>query len=303
MLRGKRAVGHVSRLRCNISKEIASSSKLRSRIERRRTIAHATESEEQVFDENINPYCSLDESGAPLKKKRTLGEMEQEYLDALRQFYFSENPSLSDEEFDILKNELLWEGSKVVTMTKEEQLFLEATKAYTMGKPILSDDEFNKLKIDLKEQGSQLAIAGPRCSLRSRRVYTDLGVDYLRLTALNLPGVALALGGFFLVDFVTGFRLTEFVELPEPVGFIAVWLVVLPILYILSDSLTKLVVRDALILKGQCTNCGETQVIFFGNILGVEGNEKASDVVCDNCKTRMYADSVKRELTQVTDMK
>ena len=59
----------------------------------------------------------------------------------------SDNPSLSDEEFDVLKDELLWEGSTVVTMTKEEQMFLEATKAYAMGEPVLTDEQFNDLKL------------------------------------------------------------------------------------------------------------------------------------------------------------
>merc|ERR1712176_1022480 len=249
------------------------------------------------FDENINPFCSLDEAGKPVKKKKSLGEMEQEYLDALRQFYMNEDPSLSDEEFDVLKDELLWEGSTVVTMTKEEQMFLEATKAYSMGKPILSDEEFNELKLKLKTQGSTLAIGGPRCSIRSRRVYSDMGVDYFRLTLLNIPGVGISLSLLFILDFLTGFSISKFVELPEPLGFIAVWVVVLP-LYVLSDSLTKVVLKDALILNGQCTNCGENQVLFFGKVLGIDGNDAVADVQCEACKCKMTADSVTRELVQ-----
>jgi len=258
---------------------------------------------EKEFDENINAFCSLDDEGKPVKKKKTLGEMEQEYLDALRSFYMSDSPSISDEEFDVLKDELLWEGSTVVTMTKEEQMFLEATKAYSMGKPILSDEQFNDLKMKLKQQGSPIATGGPRCSLRSRRVYTDMQVDYLRLTLLNIPGVGVALGTLFVLDAITGFKISAFVELPEPFGFLAVWLVVLPILYIVSDSLTKVVLKDALVLKGQCTSCGAEQVLFFGSVLGVDGNDAVSDVQCETCKTKMSADSLSRELTQVGEAK
>lgn len=256
------------------------------------------EPEQQTFDENINPFCSLDDEGNAVKKKKSLGEMEQEYLDALRSFYLSDNPSMSDEEFDVLKDELLWEGSTVVTMTKEEQMFLEATKAYSQGKPILSDEQFNDLKLELKKQGSPIATGGPRCSIRSRRVFTDLTVDYLKLTLLNLPGVGLSLGALFILDALTGFKISEFVELPEPFGFVAVWLVVLPILYIVSDSLTKVVLKDALVLKGQCTACGEPIVLFFGKVLGVDGNDAVSDVQCASCKCKMTADSNARELTQ-----
>jgi len=119
---------------------------------------------------------------------------------------------------------------------------------------------------------------------------------------------------------------TKFLELPEPFGFIAVWLVVLPLLFVSTDALTKLVVKDAFILKGQCTNCGNETVLFFGktifppfvlfcfdgkaavtdalrapgNILGVGGMDKVSDVTCEVCKTKMSANCDTRELTQIT---
>merc|ERR1712176_414560 len=204
----------------------------------------------------------------------------------------------SDEEFDVLKDELLWEGSTVVTMTKEEQMFLEATKAYAMGEPVLTDEQFNDLKLKLKQQGSALAIGGPRCSIRSRRVYTDMTVDYFRLTLLNIPGVAISLSLLFLVDYATGFSISKFVELPEPFGFLAVWVVVLPILYTVRDSLTKVVLKDASVLKGQCTNCGDEQILFFGKVLGIDGNDEVASVQCDSCKTKMEANSLSRELTQ-----
>merc|ERR1711924_228139 len=120
-------------------------------------------------------------------KKKTLGEMEGEYLGALQDFYFNGTASMSDEEFDNLKEELMWEGSSVVIMDSDEQRFLEATEAYFAGEPVLSDADFDALKQRLMEKGSKIALAGPRCSLRSQKVYSDLSVDYLKLTAINLP--------------------------------------------------------------------------------------------------------------------
>merc|ERR1712094_111998 len=114
------------------------------------------------------------------------GEMEGEYLGALQDFYFNGTASMSDEEFDNLKEELMGEGSSVVIMDSDEQRFLEATEAYFAGKPVLSD-AFDALKQRLMEKGSKIALAGPRCSLRSQKVYSDLSVDYLKLTAINLP--------------------------------------------------------------------------------------------------------------------
>lgn len=93
---------------------------------------------------------------------------------------------MSNEEFDLLKEELMWEGSSVVMLSKynlvsnlripwlysdgliffyclhkknysiisyagsDEQKFLEASMAYVSGKPILTDEEYDKLKLQLK---------------------------------------------------------------------------------------------------------------------------------------------------------
>lgn len=49
---------------------------------------------------------------AETQQAKSLGEKEQEFLDALRSFYFEGKPNMSNEDFDNLKQELLWEGSK-----------------------------------------------------------------------------------------------------------------------------------------------------------------------------------------------
>jgi len=49
------------------------------------------------------PYCSIIER----KQKKTIDEMEQEFLQAI----------MSNEELDNLKEELMWEGSSVVMLS------------------------------------------------------------------------------------------------------------------------------------------------------------------------------------------
>jgi hypothetical protein len=56
----------------------------------------------------------------------------------------------------------------------------------------------------------------------------------------------------FSIDDLTGFEITYLVELPDPWGIVVVWGFVLPLTYIISSSLTNLVLRDFLILKA-CT--------------------------------------------------
>ena len=46
----------------------------------------------------------------------TLGEKEQQFLEALSAFYYDGTASISDAEFDLLKDELVWSGSKVAVL-------------------------------------------------------------------------------------------------------------------------------------------------------------------------------------------
>lgn len=50
---------------------------------------------------------------------------------------------------------------------------------------------------------------GPRCSLRSKKMYSDAYPDYLRMTALNLPAALLVLGVLFSIDDITGAHLLQ----------------------------------------------------------------------------------------------
>ncbi|KAI3947959.1 hypothetical protein MKW92_035828 [Papaver armeniacum] len=135
---------------------------------------------------------------------------------------------MSNEEFDNLKEELMWEGSSVVMLSSSEQKFLEASMAYVSGKPIMTDKEYDELKLQLKIDGSEIVVEGPRCSLRSKKVYSDLTVDYVKMFLLQVPAAVVALGLFFFLDDITGFEITYLLELPEPFSFIFTWFAALP---------------------------------------------------------------------------
>ena len=100
----------------------------------------------------------------------------------MQSFYYDNEPSLSNEEFDNLKEELLWAGSKVAILrfghyamllleasfiyarpitdafacSSTEQRFMEASVAYARGKPILSDVEYDDLKAQLRKKNSKV---------------------------------------------------------------------------------------------------------------------------------------------------
>ncbi|CAN6296978.1 unnamed protein product [Urochloa humidicola] len=203
---------------------------------------------------------------------------------------------MSNEEFDNLKEELMWEGSSVVMLSPDEQRLLEASMAYASGKPIMSDAEFDELKLRLKKDGSDIVTEGPRCSLRSRKVYSDLTVDYLKMFLLNVPATVVALGLFFFIDELTGFEINVF-QLPEPFGFIFTWFAALPLILFLAQLLTKAIVQDFLILKGPCPNCGTENLSFFGTILSVSSGGTTNNVKCANCSTELVYDSKSRMIT------
>lgn len=214
----------------------------------------------------------------------------------MQAFYYDGKPSISDAEFDLLKDELLWNGSKVAILTSAEKRFLEASMAYNAGKPIMSNEEFDALKRQLRKENSVVTAQGARCSIRSRKMYSDAQVDYLRMLALNVPAAVTVLLGLFSVDDLTGFEVTKLMELPEPFGIIVVWGLVLPAVYVLSNAITNLVFKDALILKANCPNCGTENFTYFGDILTVSGNRQSNMVDCANCKSKLSFDAEKREV-------
>ncbi|KAF6160334.1 hypothetical protein GIB67_019103 [Kingdonia uniflora] len=212
--------------------------------------------QDEVIDSNMLPYCNIDK-----KEKKSLGELEQDFLQALQSFYYDGKAIMSNEEFDNLKEELMWEGSSVVMLSSDEQKFLEAAMAYASGKPILADDEYDKLKLRLK-------------------VYSDLAVDYFKMFLLNVPAALVALTLFFFLDDITGFEITYLLELPEPFSFIFTWFAALPLIFFLAQAITKAIVKDFLILKGACPNCGTENVSFFGTILSVSSGGSTNKLKC-----------------------
>uniref|UniRef100_A0A0E0AXX1 PGR5-like protein 1A, chloroplastic n=1 Tax=Oryza glumipatula TaxID=40148 RepID=A0A0E0AXX1_9ORYZ len=237
-----------------------------------------------VVDSNVLPYCSINQ-----KEKKTIGEMEQEFLQALQAFYYDKKAVMSNEEFDNLKEELMWEGSSVVMLSPDEQRLLEASMAYVAGNPIMTDAEFDELKLRLRKEGSEIVQEGPRCSLRSRKVYSDLTVDYFKMFLLNVPAAVVALTLFFFLDDLTGFEITYLLELPEPFSFIFTWFAALPLIFWVAQAITSAIVKDFLILKGPCPNCGNENLSFFGTILSVpSGGARNSDRSCTKAIPCIY---------------
>jgi hypothetical protein len=238
-------------------------------------------------------FCSIDSEGKR-KPRRTVGEMEQDYLQALGAWFYDGRPIMTDEEFEFLKEELLWSGSRVPVLSTDEQRFLEASVAYYKKQPIMPDDDFDALKAELRNTSSIVTAQGPRCSIRSKAMYSDATADYLRMTLLNLPAALLVLAALFAVDDLTGFDITQAIELPPPTGIILLWGFLLPVVYVLSTSITNVALKDNIILKGTCPNCGTDNFTYFGDIFNVAGNKGQNMVECTGCQADITFDNRKR---------
>lgn len=239
---------------------------------------------------NVGDFCTI-ENGRRVKK--TIGEMEQDFLGALSAWYYGGKPTMSDAEFEVLKEELQWAGSKVATLDSDELRFLEASQAYAKGQTIMSDEEYDTLKASLKQKASVISAEGPRCSIRSKKMYADAETDYLRMTLLNVPAAMIVLGLSFAVDYVTDFAITKAIT-GSAYGIALAAGLILPSTFVLSVGVTNILFKDNLILKGQCPSCGAENFTYFGEVFSVNGNKGQNAVDCCNCGAGLTFDEYKR---------
>lgn len=88
------------------------------------------------------------------------GDLELMYIDALWNYYHPDTKgsfSMSDEDFDRLKDELYWQGSGFPTLHREEIDFVEASIAYARGEPVMSDADYTDLKNRVRSRGEKRA--------------------------------------------------------------------------------------------------------------------------------------------------
>uniref|UniRef100_A0A7S3JSA6 PGR5-like protein 1A, chloroplastic n=1 Tax=Aureoumbra lagunensis TaxID=44058 RepID=A0A7S3JSA6_9STRA len=221
----------------------------------------------------------------------TLSEKERIFVEAMQSYYYSGRQTLSDKDFDLLKEDLMWEGSEYAMLSRNETLFLNAMAAYSKGEPLLSDTEFDELKASLKAQNSIVAVSKePKC-------YVDTGVcsvtfreDKFRELVLYAPASLLGLlfwagGTYELMPMTRNFN---------PLLTIALGL---PIVLSIAQFVTeKIIFVDPLIAQGPCPNCNVNNRIFFGDILGVEGPGEEVTVACTNCKAPL---TIRRDTLRV----
>lgn len=219
-------------------------------------------------------------------------EKEQIFLDAIQSYYFSGRQLLTDVDFDQLKEDLAWEGSEYAALSRNETKFLGAMAAYSKGEPMMSDGEFDDLKASLKQQGSLIAVTKePRCFLDTGVCSVSFAEDKFRKIVLYLPAALIATllwsGGTY-----------ELIPQARSLNPLLTLLLGSPLIFSLAQFLTERVIFDQpFIATGPCPDCGASQRIFFGDILGVDGPGDNAEFACTNCKAAL---TVKRDTLRVS---
>eukprot|EP00579_Thalassiosira_antarctica_P006991 CAMPEP_0201882058 /NCGR_PEP_ID=MMETSP0902-20130614/13061_1 /ASSEMBLY_ACC=CAM_ASM_000551 /TAXON_ID=420261 /ORGANISM="Thalassiosira antarctica, Strain CCMP982" /LENGTH=332 /DNA_ID=CAMNT_0048410431 /DNA_START=50 /DNA_END=1048 /DNA_ORIENTATION=+ len=240
----------------------------------------------RFFETDLDPedcvpddeYCVVDKDSGELVRL-TLEEKERIFLDSLQSYYVSGRQLLNDAEFDLLKEDLAWNGSTMVNMNRQETKYLAAVQAYLKGKPMLPDAEFDQLKKDLKEEGSAFASSkDPKCYIDTGICTVTYQPDNFRNNLLYLPvGAVLSI---FWLGF--GFEVIEPIIRLNPLILAALGA---PLIYNGSITLTdKFIFPNNQIVYGPCPACETETRVFFGNILGVEGFGDVAGVKCTKCK-------------------
>ncbi|CAB9505820.1 PGR5-like protein 1A [Seminavis robusta] len=223
-------------------------------------------------------FCVIDKDSGTMIRL-TVEEKERIFLDALQAYYFDNRQMLNDDEFDLLKEDLQWNGSEVVQMNRKEATYLAAVQDYMKGTPSMADGEFDALKKELMEAGSVFAVAKePQCYIDTGICKVTLQEDNFRMNLLYLPASTI----IFVAWLGLGF---EFIEPIIRLNPIILALLGTPFVVQGSKFITdNFLFQNSYVAYGPCPSCQASNRVYFGDILGVEGFDAVATVKCPNCK-------------------
>jgi len=228
-------------------------------------------------------------------KALSLDEKEKLYLECLDAYYNEDGRQLlSNDDYERLKLDMDFEGSKVAAFSKDEIRFVLANKRYKTGKSVMDDSEYDKLRETLKQAGSLVVLhEGASCSVETGICKTDLRIDDAKTRLLYFPGTA---GGLILacevLFWTTGLDpILSILIGAVPAYFFGVWFT------------ENIFAQKPLVTSVNCPDCQYLQTVYFGDLFGVMAdgltgpkqpvppNELAFK--CPNCKTDLTANREK----------
>ena len=145
-----RAVRAVTAASSATPSSVTVSSSSRRAASRALTVTRAAADEEAYPNASVSASCSIDDPSSC-----SLADLEMMYVDALWSFYNGGSFSLSDEQYDRLREELNWQGSGFPTLRRYEVEFVQAAISFARGEPVVSDEEYESLKRKVKAAGKR----------------------------------------------------------------------------------------------------------------------------------------------------
>ena len=231
-------------------------------------------------------------------KQLSLGEKEKLYLECLDAYYNEGGKQLlGDSDYNQLKIDINFEGSRVATFSADEIKFVLANKRYKMGKPMMSDSEYDALRARLRSAFSPVVIReGAKCSVEDGICKNDMAVDSGKTRLLYLPGT---IGASLLLSEI--FFWTLHID-----PLLSLILGALPA-YVIGVLFTEnIFAQKPLVIQAACPNCGTVNTIFFGDLFRVMTDGYAGppnppgSVVqhkCTNCNEELTANREKMLVT------
>jgi len=262
-----------------------------SPVAKRSGMARVHMQQETIDDASAAFYDEYVETDPVTGESKTisLDDKERLYLECL-DAYYNENGKqlLPDSEYEKLKLDLDFDGSKVAVYSKDEIKFLLANKRFKMGKPVMDDKEYDELRNKLKTVGSLVVLhEGASCSVDGL-CKTDMREDAGKTRLLYLPGTA---GGLILVCELIFWTLgldpiLSIVLGSLPAYFFGVWFT------------ENVFAQKPLVVQATCPNCNYLQNIYFGDLFSVMTDGMAGPAAvpgdeivckCPNCGSQNTA--------------
>ena len=126
----------------------------------------------------VNPElgvsCSIDDPSSC-----SLADLELMYVDALWNYYNGGKFTLSDEDYDRLREELNWQGSGFPTLRRYEIEFVQAAISYSRGDPIVDDEKYEELKRRVKAEGKRTDVTALLLFVKGKELLDEAEFELL----------------------------------------------------------------------------------------------------------------------------
>eukprot|EP00873_Tetraselmis_striata_P018798 jgi/Tetstr1/439062/TSEL_027552.t1 len=263
--------------------------------------AESPSEQEQQCEENLfGLYCSIDAAGR--HARLSLGEKEHALLGALTA-HSAGRPVMSDAEYDLLKEDLEWQGSLLAALPPQERLVLAAERAYdsipnASQRAIMSDGEYDAARQAMRRRDVAFAprgllARGPRCSLRSRRVFADVGAHAALPSFLTLPMLLGLAAGLAAAGGAGG------AQLPTPgiaAASLAAAALCLPLARRMAAALAAAALGYSARYDADCPHCGQPTGVAVPRQTEADTSFR---IICDRCLGGLRYDAAAHQITAV----